>query len=279
LPMIAWMLFPGCHPPGDPAPNETADSSTPGLPGTTERVPEEQILGVMNVEWLDMEHLLPGSSKMQLSAAFWEQAHFDVVYDILLPAEGLDTCEAYLVSDGGGTTLVAAQAGELTVRLDEEIWFQGPPNTGSSDAVGYYESRAEPAWGSTVGVSAAGEAAIPPFDLPLVGWMPSGPVGQVTPGHGENVSLQGLTLTWDNPLGGELELTFTLGYVNFICRLTDDGQWQLPNEYLALLDDQQVTHALLYLNRGSMRWIPISDEKYLQVLIRAQTSWRLDVLP
>lgn len=288
---LAWMVLQGCRPedpPQDkPGPTDssvpsttgtTGDTATTELPGTTEPVPDDQTIGSVRVEWNDMEHLLPNGSSLELHAVFWDQVSFGDEREILVPAEGLDTCEVYRVF-AGTNTAIPAQAGELTVTLDGEVWFQGPPNTGSYDVLRYFEARPEPAWNSEVGISATGAGNIGAFDIPLAGILSPGTVGQFSPTHGEDISLDDLTFTWGNPVGGEVVLSFDLSTINFYCLLNDDGHWAFPTDYLPLLEGYNITHSAVYLTRGRPRWIPVYDDKYLQVTVRTQTSWRIDVIP
>lgn len=260
----------------------TGDTSTEVLPGTEVRVPDEQLIGYVSVEWSDREHLLPNGSSLDLSAIFWEEVDFAVATDVIRPAEGLDTCEAYFVDVSGTPSSVPAQAGELTVTLDEEVWFQSTPNIGGStgyqDVVGYETARPEPAFGSAVGISATGDGAIPAFDFPLVGRMAVGSVGIFSPGQGELVDLDDLTFTWDNVLGGEIQLELSLGYVNFLCDLADDGQWRFPEEYLPLFDGMYVPQGAAKLHRTGQRWLPVG-EKYVQVTLRTETGFVFGVNP
>jgi hypothetical protein len=122
-------------------------------------------------------------------------------------------------------------------------------------------------------VSAEGEEPIPPFDLPLVGWLAQGPPGAFTPEHSSAVPLDGLTITWDNPLGGEMNLQLALGWTNFACVLEDDGRWEVPAEYLALIDPAQGNAASAALHKGTARFVPIGDEQYVLFQVRTQTSW------
>lgn len=286
---ILLVLY-GCQGPDDPKPNDedssepvsTADTSEQALPGTEERVPDEQLIGSVKVEWSDREHLLPNGSSLDLSAIFWEQVDFAVATEVLRPAEGPDTCEAYLVDVSGTPSSVPAQAGELTVTLDEEIWFRSLPNNGGStgyqNVVYYTTARPEPAFGSAVGISGTGDGAIPAFDFPLVGWMAPGSVGNFSPGQNELVDLDDIRFTWENSLGGEVQLELSLEYVNFLCDLVDDGEWAFPPEYLPLFEGRDVTHGSAKLHRSSRRWLPVGD-KYLELSLRTETGWVFGVNP
>ena len=280
---LLWPLIVACTP-SEPSgstgsgPKETGiavadsddDSGTQSLPGTVEPVPDDQLRGIVTVDWTDRSHLLESLTYLDLTAQFWEEIDFgDGEEEVLIPYDGLDTCKAYTVSAGTGGSLVPGTAGVITVTLDESVFFHGPPNTDTA----YNHTDWEPAWGAAVGVSAEGDGPIPPFDLPLVGWLAEGTPGRFTPEHNEVVPLEGLTITWDNPLGGELNLQLNLSWINYACVLADDGSWQVPAEYLALVDQTDGNAASATLHKGTTRYVPIADEQYVLFHVHTLTDW------